>query len=239
MEQLAARGELATVVHCPDPIPSAPLSATDGADPRAARASALLEAIDGATRTAKPPLLLTIAQGASTWGALGAAGAALATGPAAAVTRARAPHAPARLLGALVRAGIGETDERQAGLLAESGVAELSEAALHAALDRLVAGDEVERTSGVVDLPRYTALSQQLAPRALLAEVAATAPAPEPGAGRATALRRELERWPPRSASAGSPSMSAAASPTCSASTRRRSGHARASSTWAWTRSWR
>ncbi len=191
LKQLAARGELATVVHCPDPIPSAPLAATDGADPRAARSTSLLEAIDGATRTPKPPLLLTIAQGASTWGALGAAGAALATGPAAALTRARAPHAPARLLGALVRAGIGETDERQAGLLAESGVAELSEAALHAALDRLVAGDELERTSGVVDLPRYTALSQQLAPRALLAEVAATAP--DPGAGRASALRRELE----------------------------------------------
>ncbi len=193
LEELAARGDLATVVHCPDPIPSAPLSATDSADPRAARGTALLDAIDSATRTAKPPLLLTIAQGASTWGALGAAGAALATGPAAAVIRARAPHAPARLLGALVRAGVAEIDERQAGLLAESGVTELSEEALHAALDRLVAGEELERTSGVVDLRRYTALSQQLAPRALLAEVAATATEDDPGADRATALRRELE----------------------------------------------
>ncbi len=198
LQEIAARGDLATVVHCPDPIPSAPLSATDAADPRAARATALLETIDSATRTAKPPLLVTIAQGASTWGALGAAGAALATGPAAAVTRSRVPDAPARLLGALVRAGVAETDERQAGLLAESGVTELSEAALHAALDRLVAGDELERTSGVVDLRRYTALSQQLAPRALLAEVAATATPSEldPGTGRATVLRRELEALP-------------------------------------------
>lgn len=187
--RLSAAGALATIVHCPTPVPSAPLSVTKADDPRAVAELALLRALDEATRTGEAAMLLVVAQGASTWGALGAAGAALVTGPSSAVVRGRAPSAPARLLGALVRAGVAEVDARQAALLAESGVEELEEPEMHSALDRLVAGDEVERTSGRIALGRYVAVSQKLAPRALLTELEGPGGAPI----EATALRRELE----------------------------------------------
>jgi acyl transferase domain-containing protein len=187
--RLAADGALATIVHCPTPVPSAPLGATAPEDARGEAETALLRALDEVTRTEDAPMLVVLGQGASTWGALGATGAALVSGPSLALVAARAPHAPARLLGALVRAGVAELDARQADLLAEAGVGELSEQQLHAALDRLLAGDEVARTCGQIDLRRYVALSQQLAPRALLDELEQPAGATT----EATALRRELE----------------------------------------------
>ena len=187
--RLTAEGAVATIVHCPTPVRSTPLGATNPEDQRAVAETSLLRALDEATRTEPAPMLVVLGQGASTWGALGAAGAALAGGPSAAVIGARAPHAPARLLGALLRTAVAEVDERQAGLLADSGVEELSDPDLHAALDRLIAGDEVQRTSGRIDLRRYVALSQQLAPRTLLCELESPAGA----VAEPTALRREVE----------------------------------------------
>ncbi|HWT91655.1 MAG TPA: acyl carrier protein, partial [Solirubrobacteraceae bacterium] len=85
-----------------------------------------------------------------------------------------ATGAPAQWLGLLARAATGEIDERQRALLSGSGIAELDDAAVTAALDRATATAASELTHGDVDLQTYVGLTQSLAPRAFLSGLETT-----------------------------------------------------------------
>jgi len=193
LRELAAAGELAGLCYGLA-APADPVTVRD-ADPAALPvADELLAATAELLRDRAPDLVLVLAEAAGDWGALGAAAGGARSASGRAVLRAAAGDR-ARVLGLLPLQAASDENapdmQAETSLQAEAGIGRLSAGQLAEALAlAAVAPPGTELTAGVVDVDRYVAVSQRLAPRALLSELGAG------GDDTSGALRTELAGLP-------------------------------------------
>jgi acyl carrier protein len=167
-DRLADLGPLGEVIAVAAPLPTTTLATTTQAVAAGALADAVrLASLCEIAALREPRSITLVTSAAPSWGSVGTAPGAAATGWLAGWAR-TARAVPARVVALMPRAGTGELSEAHRGLFEESGLRLLTAQDSADALARAMTCGPAERHVADVDLSRYVRLCQELAPRGFL-----------------------------------------------------------------------